>query len=341
MGKLICITSHCNTKDKIKTLEANIGYLKNEGFTILLFSHLPLNKRIISSVDHFVYNNDNQLTSYPELYQINKNTIQVDYNMIQLRRYTGQVHWAYLNQLKHIGRYCENLGYEHYVIINYDIKITEDMIQYLYTQNYNFKGEQLLDPDLDIRSSSNLFFQLCKNSLSTVTKNINKEQYVNEFGVGSNSELYLESLIKNLNLSYEVYPQPIVEYHTSENHFDHLYHTNYNKENDYFRLFYNEKYIILYGIDRPIKFNIDGVDYTHSKNASHVNNFNQIGYYDYEDKLVDIKHMFNDNKHYLNQIKITGMANSDKEWKWMDDELLEQGIDDLISRPTGSGAVED
>lgn len=35
------------------------------------------------------------------------------------------------------------------------------------------------------------------------------------------------------------------------------------------------------------------------------------------------------------------MINSEKEWRWMDDELLEQGIDDFISYSTGSGAVED
>tara|TARA_B110000259_G_scaffold83711_1_gene97721 strand:+ start:2212 stop:3168 length:957 start_codon:yes stop_codon:yes gene_type:complete len=311
MNKLICITSHCNTKDKIKTLEANISYLKNEGFNILLLSHLPLNKSILSSVDHFIYNTDNQLTSYPELFQINKHNIQVDNNRVRLTRYTNQVHWAYLNQLKYIGQYCENLNYKHYVIINYDIKITDDMIQHINTQNYNFKGEQLVDPNSDLRSPSNLFFQLCKNSLSTITKNINKKQYVDEFGVGSNSEIYLESLINNSNLSYNVYPHPITEYHTSENHLDHIYHTNYNKENDYFRLFYNKLYIILYGIDRPIKFNIDGVDYTHNENTSYVYNFNQIGYYDYEDNLVDMKHMFNDNKHYLNKIEIMDSRNKE------------------------------
>ena len=35
------------------------------------------------------------------------------------------------------------------------------------------------------------------------------------------------------------------------------------------------------------------------------------------------------------------MINSEKEWRWMDDELLEQDIDDLISISTGSGAIED
>lgn len=35
------------------------------------------------------------------------------------------------------------------------------------------------------------------------------------------------------------------------------------------------------------------------------------------------------------------MINIGKEWRWMDDELLEQGIDDLISEPKESGTVED
>ena len=37
------------------------------------------------------------------------------------------------------------------------------------------------------------------------------------------------------------------------------------------------------------------------------------------------------------------MINVGKEWRWMDDEdeLLEQGVDDFISPPKTSGAVED
>lgn len=35
------------------------------------------------------------------------------------------------------------------------------------------------------------------------------------------------------------------------------------------------------------------------------------------------------------------MINSGKEWRWMDDELLEQGVDDVISTETESRAVED
>ena len=37
------------------------------------------------------------------------------------------------------------------------------------------------------------------------------------------------------------------------------------------------------------------------------------------------------------------MINIGKEWRWMDDEddLLEDGVDDFISTPKESGAVED
>ncbi len=35
------------------------------------------------------------------------------------------------------------------------------------------------------------------------------------------------------------------------------------------------------------------------------------------------------------------MINSGREWDWMDDELLEDGVDDLISTEKPSQAVED
>lgn len=302
MGKLICITSHCSNKDRITTLKANINLFKSRGYDVLLFSHLVLPESIVSLVDHFVYNIDNQVLSYPEIYQINTNVIQVDDNRVRLTRFTDTVHWAYLNQLKYIGQYCRHLNYKHYVFINYDVEITDDMIQYIEHQNYNFKGVQRIKPNKPETVPSNLFYQLCKNSLTTITKNINKEQFIDR-GI-NNSEGYLEWLIDGLNISYKTYPVPITEYHKDEHHHNHIYHTNYNKENDYFKLFYNKLYIILYGIDRPIKFNIDGVDYIYDKNTSHKNNFKQIGYYDFKDNLVDIGHMFKDNKCHHNQIQI-------------------------------------
>lgn len=35
------------------------------------------------------------------------------------------------------------------------------------------------------------------------------------------------------------------------------------------------------------------------------------------------------------------MINSGREWDWMDDELLEDGVDDYVIPPKESGAVED
>ena len=35
------------------------------------------------------------------------------------------------------------------------------------------------------------------------------------------------------------------------------------------------------------------------------------------------------------------MINSGREWDWMDEEHLEDGVDDYVSPPKESGAVED
>lgn len=35
------------------------------------------------------------------------------------------------------------------------------------------------------------------------------------------------------------------------------------------------------------------------------------------------------------------MINSGREWDWMDEEQLEDGVDDYISIPKENGAVED
>ena len=299
MDKLICITSHCNSKDKIDILKSNIELFKNKGYDILLFSHIPLPRSIVTTVDHYVYNNDNQILNYPDIYQINRITIKNGDKWVQLQRYTSTIHWAYLNQLKYIGHYCSGLSYNHYLFINYDVNITDNMLQYIKDQNYNFKDIQL-NPNTGEETPSNLLFQLCKDSLLTLHKQLNKEQFIE--GWPRNSEAYLQGLIEELNIPHKKYPESIRDQIQCDFNKGHIYHTNYNKENDYFKVFYNEEYIILFDIKRPIKFNIDGIDYTHKEYGSHKHDFKQIGYYDNNNNLIDIKYMFNDDKCHLNYL---------------------------------------
>jgi len=298
MNKLICITSYCDNKNKIAILKSSIALFKNKGYDVLLFSYISLPKSIVTTVDHFIYNKDNQILNYPDIYQINRRIIKNGDKNIQLQRYTSTIHWAYLNQLKHIGHYCDSLSYKHYLFINYDVDITDNMLKYINDQNSNFKGIQN-HPSNNKEIPSNLLFQLCKDSLSTLHKQLNKEQFIDRWP--RNSESYLQWLIERLNISHSIYPEPIIEQIQCDSNKNHIYHTNYNKLNDYFKVFYNESIIILFDIKHPTKFNIDGIDYTHSKYGSHKHNFKQIGYYD-NGNLIDIKHMFNDDKCHLNHL---------------------------------------
>ena len=54
MKKLYCITSHCNTKEKIESLKRTIKQLNDLNRDILLISHIPLSEDIIESVNYFI-----------------------------------------------------------------------------------------------------------------------------------------------------------------------------------------------------------------------------------------------------------------------------------------------
>ena len=70
MDKLYCITSHCNTEEKLNALKENIKYLKKKKLDILLISHIPLDKDVINLVDHFIYDKINPILHYPEKYNV-------------------------------------------------------------------------------------------------------------------------------------------------------------------------------------------------------------------------------------------------------------------------------
>ena len=53
-NNLFCITSHCNDNDKLLLLKNNIKKIKKKGFDILLFSHIPLDSDITTSVNYFI-----------------------------------------------------------------------------------------------------------------------------------------------------------------------------------------------------------------------------------------------------------------------------------------------
>ena len=61
MNKLYCITSHCNTLKKVKSLKRTIKQLNDLNRDILLISHIPLSEDIIESVNYFIYDGSNPI----------------------------------------------------------------------------------------------------------------------------------------------------------------------------------------------------------------------------------------------------------------------------------------
>ena len=281
MDNLICINSHCNTDEKISILKKNINYLKNNGKDIFLISHIPLDKDVIDLIDHFIYDKINPILHYPEKYNVVWTNID-DYRLIS---YNPDIGWCFLNQWKIIANYCKNLQYKTYTFINYDTILDNNMLKFSKENPTNIFSN---DPN---NNPSVLFNQIIKKDLDKLIS-FKKEEYIPTLnkGISGPAECYFDEKVRKSNLQFKMYPTLVkgeVEDDTNKSIEDQL---NFNKENNIFRLFFDDNFIILYGLINTVKFNIDGND--HLLDDCKVFDLpKQISYYDYNDNLVNITHM--------------------------------------------------
>lgn len=281
MNNLICINSYCNTKEKIKILKENINYLKGKNKDILLISHLPLDKHIVDLVDHFIYDKINPILGYPEKY----NTVWCIIDDWRLISYNPDIGWCFLNQWKIIANYCKNLQYKTYTFINYDTILDDDMIKFSEKNLTNIFSNDINN------NPSVLFNQIIKKDLDKIAS-FDKSEYIptlNKDKSGPAEQYFTKKVRENVQ-HYEIYPNPTSGEIDDEVNESIMGSLNFNNENNYFRLFNDNKVVILYQLVNPIKFNVNGKDmFVNSTTVLELPK--QIGYYDYDDKLVNITHL--------------------------------------------------
>tara|TARA_R100001463_G_scaffold5620_2_gene19066 strand:- start:1201 stop:2094 length:894 start_codon:yes stop_codon:yes gene_type:complete len=281
MDNLICINSHCNTDEKISILKENISYLKNKNKNILLISHIPLDKHIVESVDHFIYDKVNPILKYPEKYNVVWSIID-NYRLIS---YNPDIGWCFLNQWKIIANYCKNLQYKTYTFINYDTILDDNMIQFSEKNLTNIFSNDINN------NPSVLFNQIIKKDLNKIIE-FDKIEYVSTLNkdISGPAEQYFNKVVRDNVQHYKLYPNYVGGKIDDEVNKSIVSYLNFNNENNYFRLFNDDNFIILYELVNPIKFNIDGQDkLVHSTTILDLPK--QISYYDYDDNLVNITHM--------------------------------------------------
>ena len=294
MDKLYCITSHCNTEEKLNALKENIKYLKKKKLDILLISHIPLDKDVINLVDHFIYDKINPILHYPEKY----NVVWANIDNHRLISYNPDIGWCSLNQYKIIANYCQNLQYKTYTFINYDVIVTDDMIKFSKDNQTNiFSNDNNGNPSF-------LFNQIIKKDLDNVVS-FKREEYIPTLnkGISGPAECYVNNKVRKSGIQFKIYHTPVsgaIEDNVNKS----ITHTlNLNKENNYFNLFFDDNFIILYELVNVIRFNINGEDIILNSNII-LDLPKQIGYYDYDNNLIDITNMLKiKNKLYKYEIR--------------------------------------
>jgi len=298
---LFCILSHCDSDEKKLVLIDNINRIKNKGFDVLLVSHIPLSSDITSLVNYFVYDRSNPILRYPQksLHMWWHTTFNNE--EYELSTHLPDYGWTALNQIKKAGAFCESLEYSNYTFINYDIQLTDEILS---NHNSNLLSQTKLNKK-DSKGGdlifSTLFFNFSSIDLKKIWKSLIMEEYANGKLLCEN---YFTDIINNKDIDYKIYPLEV------DDQLDFKIINdgeiwNFNTGNDYFRLFFDDEVIILYMLKGDIKFNINDTDIIKYNDFSVNRSQNKnIGYYDLDNKLVDIMPLLKNNSNIITKIKI-------------------------------------
>ena len=286
MKKLYCITSHCNTKEKIESLKRTIKQLNDLNRDILLISHIPLSEDIIESVNYFIYDRSNPILHYPERVMFVWSKIDINGETVSLNIKLPDYGFTAINQYSRIASFCDNLDYDFYEILNYDIQFTDEILHNSLNNNFLTK---VYDPNHSYRWPSLMWFGVTPSTMKLIKDEWTRKDYV---------EINLRDAEQYIEKKYAQYGFDDLDMTVKDDcgfaMTDRNYWFNFNKQNDIFKIFSDGKELIFYDLVNQVKFLINNKTYF-IENNTRLNiprkDIKSIGYHDYDDKLVDILHM--------------------------------------------------
>lgn len=239
---LVIILCHCNDDTKKNILNKNIDRIKKEGFDIMVLSHIPVSNSIQEKINYFIYDKSNPVIEYPYRGMVFWKSLNFKDKSIKLQNILNDYGWTAFNQILLAGNLGVSLDYDYFSFINYDIKITDNIIHDL-NNPIPFLVSKVKDlrlKDIDYRFPSFMLNVLSKENLKSILPIINKKYYMSDQhpwkndGKFRDAEEYWEQLIKNFE--YSTHIEPIadqVSYVSEET--DGLFNFSKNKD---FKIFF-------------------------------------------------------------------------------------------------------
>ncbi len=261
MKNLVTILCHCDTRAKLNVLLKNIALLKSvtPDLDILVVSHTSVPSYIQEEVDYIIFDKSNPIMFYPERGAFAWWNIEVDGDeeyviknengtplALRLEAIVSDYGWAALNQITLAAHIGLSLNYDYYTFINYDLKITGEVLKHIaspsgVTLSTNLKSED------DLSRLSLLLNILDKTTLRSLVPSFSREEYTSrerghpERLAYNGIEAYWDHLIRNEEMespvNYTVIPTPLEDEIDFEDGLHGTDKFNQNHKNDLFKIF--------------------------------------------------------------------------------------------------------
>ena len=213
-NNLVIILSHCDTEEKKELLEDNIKKLKSNNFDILLLSHIPIPPNIQESIEYYIYDKSNPIINWPERGMVFWKKIlgDIDYRLQTIYPDYG---WTAFNQILLGGNLGLSLSYDYFSFINYDIQLTDSIIETLGNPVPFLTSTVQPAYESKPRYPSFMLNIINRKNLKAILPIIDKKHYMcdthswKKDGKFQSAENYWEHLITNF--PHTVYPENIMD----------------------------------------------------------------------------------------------------------------------------------
>ena len=196
MKKITLISTFCDTEEKQKVLMGNIIKVKELGTDVMVISPIEIPLEIVKICDFYIFIKENPILpmnmrtqlvwEYPKSsHNIRHTLIFKDYG------------WASLYQLKRLLEFSNNLDYDIFYLMIYDLKIDSEIESIFINNESNyFFPNQRNNPEEDFFSVGGVFGIFDKGNCRRIFSSINLDDYLRH----NCAEEYYRSIQEDLKI---------------------------------------------------------------------------------------------------------------------------------------------
>ena len=182
----VVVLSHADTEEKISILNRSIISLKNQGYFVILSSHIQVPSSILNMIDYFICETDNPIVNHEE-YSSLSNTVPIhflkfqDFNLSYSFDYNHG--YAALRLIQNGASVSMHNGFKKTHFVNYDYIIDDDNLLDLHSELLNESSivTYRWNPEKSINSA--FFSGITKDIISSLSPIKSKSDYFKYEGI--------------------------------------------------------------------------------------------------------------------------------------------------------------